>query len=120
MSREDADRIATQLVEFVGRAHPGTAVLRCPLDTARLEFLMAQYNMTRESIDIWRDLAAKLVPKYRPWTAEEAPGKQVRRKADTACVRMVMRKVHLAFVLSDNTVWPNTGKFPTVRPAAWR
>jgi hypothetical protein len=49
-------------------------------DTARLEFLMAQYNMTRESIDAWRDSSAKPAPKYRPWTAAEAAGKVFRYK----------------------------------------
>lgn len=80
MSREDADRIATQIVEFIGCAYPGTAVLGCPLDTARLEFLMARYNMTRESVDAWANSAPKLASlptEYRPWTREEGHGKTV-------------------------------------------
>lgn len=88
-----------KLLEAGERTHP---------DTERLEFLMARYNMTREGVDTWSRQHAELAPTFRPWTAEEAPGKLVRRKADRACVRMVMHKVHLAFVLSDGTVWPET------------
>jgi len=88
-----------KLLEAVEQPHP---------DTARLDWVMknSQYDgyPTRAAIDA----AMNPAPKYRPWTAEEAPGKLVRRKSDTACVRLVLHKVHLSFVLSDNSVWPET------------
>jgi hypothetical protein len=52
-------------------------------DTERLEFLMAQYNMTRESIDTWQRSMDKPAPKYRPWTQLETLGKIVREKGTT-------------------------------------